>query len=264
MMSETAWVSGKGSTGGQRRSFLRGRCQAIFERRRRFDRQICAWPAVAFALRRRETRTFAAAMLLSCAVRPVSRLVLVSARVRERRAGQRRVGTVLLDAEEYKRGSPLRGGKQPERDLCPGGARAARTHDHDRGLHALHGDGDLSRYATTLLLQDLRDAARVSVAVLGVAFKGKAIGNRRFSKRQGAECSFSRIRWRSMVRTATNRAQGGFGCGKKSFVKKAELSTVSPAPRVPPGWEVRARAETHPTRARWCFRWGARKKAGCR
>jgi len=43
-------------------------------------------------------------------------------------------------------------------------------------LHALHGGGDLSRYATTLLLQDLRDAASLSVAVLGVAFKGKAIG----------------------------------------------------------------------------------------
>ena len=48
----------------------------------------------------------------------------------------------------------------------------------------------------------------------------------------------------------------------KSFVKKAELSTVSPAPRVPPGWEVRARAETHPTRA-MVFQVG-HEKAGCR
>ena len=178
---------GEGKHGRSAPVVSSGRCQAIC-RRRRFDRQICAWPAVAFALCRREKRTFAAAMLLSCAVRPVSRLVLVSARVRERRAGQRRVGTVLLDAEEYKRGSPLRGGKQPERDLCPGGARAARTHDHDGGLHALHGGGDLSRYATTLLLQDLRDAASLSVAVLGVAFKRKSDRDRRFSKRQGADC----------------------------------------------------------------------------
>ena len=173
---------GEGRHGRSATVVASGRCQAIFERRRRrFDRQICAWPAVAFAPCRREKRTFAAAMLLSCAVRPVSRFVLVSARVRERRAGQRRVETVLLDAEEYKRGSLLRGGKQPERDLCPGGAKAARTHDHDGGLHALHGGEDLSRYATTLLLQDLRDAARVSVAVFGVALKGKAIGDGRES-----------------------------------------------------------------------------------
>ena len=76
---------GEGKHGRSAPVVSSGRCQAIC-RRRRFDRQICAWPAVAFALCRREKRTFAAAMLLSCAVRPVSRLVLVSARVRERRA----------------------------------------------------------------------------------------------------------------------------------------------------------------------------------
>ena len=232
MMSETAWVSGKGGTGGQRRSFLRGRCQAIFERRRRFDRQICAWPAVAFAPCRREKRTFAAAMLLSCAVRPVSRFVLVSARVRERRAGQRRVETVLLDAEEYKRGSPLRGGKQPERDLCPGGARAARTHDHDGGLHALHGDGDLSRYATTLLLQDLRDAARVSVAASRVGFKGKAIGQTVFEASRAPAAKTAKIQCDKKSESRTTRAEKK----RKKFRrrKKAKLvPAVSPAPRAP-------------------------------
>ena len=263
MMSETAWVSGKGSTGGQRRSFLRGGAKRsvgdgdLTARSARGPR----WRSPSADLK----RTFAAAMLLSCAVRPVSRLVLVSARVRERRA--RSASGRFAGREEYKRGSPPRGGKQPGRDLCPGGATAARTHDHDGGLHALHGGGDLGvRYATTLLLQDLRDAASLSVAVLGVAFKGKAIGTDGFRSVWVRSAAFLMnstigVRW---FRTATNRAPCGFGCGKKSFVKKAELSAVSPAPRVPPGWEVRARAETHPTRARWCFRWGARKKAGCR
>ena len=91
--------------------------------------------------RSRSTRTFAAAILFSCAVRPVSRLVLVSA---ERGGWDRR-----QDArEDATTNTKKKRGDDDERREGMVGIRTTRarrsrsggslTHHHDGALHALH------------------------------------------------------------------------------------------------------------------------------
>jgi len=113
----------------------------------RFARQICDEETCvrSTAQKKPPTRTFAAAMLFICALRPVSRLVLVSGDGggRERREGQR---PDVKFADLQKAPRDRRGGKQTGTPCLIVGAR---THHHDGTLHALHSDRFLATRSTT-------------------------------------------------------------------------------------------------------------------